>query len=142
MIPKIYLTCDHAGFELKNKLIKEMSEVNFADLSRQYDGDDDYPVFASELATRLKPQPESFAIAICGTGQGIAMALNRFAHVRAGIGYDPEIVKLIRLHNQANVLCLPAVFLTVEKAVELVNIFLSTKPDSSERHQRRINMFS
>lgn len=141
MTKKIYITSDHAGFELKNKLIESLKEIAFVDLNPKFDSGDDYPVFAKDLAEKLKNEPASLGIALCGTGQGISMALNRFPWIRAGIGYDPEIVKLIRAHNQANVLCLPGRFLTLEKAQELINIFLSTNLDMSERHLRRLRMF-
>ncbi len=140
----IFLSADHAGFDLKEKIKLYLAEIQLQhfDLAPIYDSNDDYPDRAKEVAEVLKKEPESLAIVFCGTGQGICMALNRHPWIRAGATDNPEIVDLIKKHNNANVLCLAGRFITYEKAVLLVNEFLRTTFDNSQRHIRRINKFN
>lgn len=138
----LYFTCDHNGFTLKKFLIQKCNEnqMEIEDVWPDYDKEDDYPDAAKALAQKMQ-NSEDFGVAICGTGQGICMSLNKFDHVRAGISLDSDVVKKMREHNNANCLCFPAFNENkdLEKAFELLQIFLQTKPDSAQRHQRRVD---
>ena len=140
---KIYLAADHAGFELKNFLKEYLINkgYNVEDCGAyKYDPLDDYPDFIIPAAEKVSNQPNSRGIIIGGSGQGEAMAANRIQGVRAAVYYDGpiDIVKLSRLHNNANILSLGARFLSVERATEILNIWLTEKFEG-ERHENRIN---
>lgn len=140
----IYLTCDHAGVELKNilKVWLEKSNKEFEDISPETIEGDDYPDRANELAEKLKENPKAKGIAICGSGIGIEIALNRHSWVRAGLSPKREIIRLARQHNNINVICLAGRFTTHKKAIALVKVFLNTPFSKEERHVRRIEKLS
>ena len=140
---KIYIAADHAGFNLKNYLIKQLlaDRYDIEDCGAfDFDPLDDYPDFIFTAAEKVANQPNSRGIIIGGSGQGEAMAANRIQGVRAAVYYDGpiDIVKLSRLHNNANILSLGARFLSVERATEILNIWLAEKFEG-ERHENRIN---
>ena len=140
---KIHIATDHAGLDLKNTirefLIGQGHEVKDHG-SYDFDPLDDYPDFIIPAAKKVVNQPNSRGIIIGGSGQGEAMAANRIQGVRAAVYYDGpiDIVKLSRLHNNANILSLGARFLSVERATEILNIWLTEKFEG-ERHENRIN---
>jgi ribose 5-phosphate isomerase B len=135
----LFLVSDHAGFDLKQQIKSYLISkgVLFQDLNPVIENQDDYPDKAHLLSQQISAN--DLGIALCGTGQGICIALNRYKNIRAGIGYDPQIVKLIRQHNHANVLCLPGRFMKIAKAMKLIEIFLNTQTLDDLRHLRRIN---
>lgn len=141
---KVFIASDHAGFELKKKLVEYLGgyELEVVDLGpEKFDEADDYPDFIIPLAKKVAEDPENhFGIALGGSGQGEAMVANRFPGVRAAVyyGMDLAIVRLCREHNDANVLSLGARFLMEEEAEFAVKIFLETKFSGEERHKRRI----
>ena len=140
---KIYIAADHAGFKLKNYLKKQLlaDRYDIEDCGAfDFDPLDDYPDFIIPAAEKVANQPNSRGIIIGGSGQGEAMAANRIQGVRAAVYYDGpiDIVKLSRLHNNANILSLGARFLSVERATEILNIWLAEKFEG-ERHENRIN---
>ena len=140
---KIYIAADHAGFNLKNYLKKQLlaDGYDIEDCGAfDFDPLDDYPDFIIPAAEKVANQPNSRGIIIGGSGQGEAMAANRIQGVRAAVYYDGpiDIVKLSRLHNNANILSLGARFLSVERAIEILNIWLAEKFEG-ERHENRIN---
>ena len=140
---KIYIAADHAGFSLKSYLKKQLlaDGYDIEDCGAfDFDPLDDYPDFIIPAAEKVANQPNSKGIIIGGSGQGEAMAANRIQGVRAAVYYDGpiEIVKLSRLHNNANILSLGARFLSVERATEILNIWLAEKFEG-ERHENRIN---
>jgi len=140
---KIYIAADHAGFNLKNYLkIQLLADGHDIEDCGAFDFDplDDYPDFIIPAAEKVANQPNSRGIIIGGSGQGEAMAANRIQGVRAAVYYDGpiDIVKLSRLHNNANILSLGARFLSVERATEILNIWLAEKFEG-ERHENRIN---
>ena len=143
LIMKVYIGTDHAGFELKEMLKKYLGELGY-DVSDKgafrFDEGDDYPDFVQSVAEMVIDTPESFGIVLGKSGQGEAMCANRFKGIRCAVFYggDLEIVKLERLHNNANMLSLGAQFLTPEIAKEAVKIFLETKFSGEERHVRRL----
>jgi len=139
----ISIASDHAGFELKEEIINylkslKLSPVDFGCHSKEKC---DYPDFAHKLALGLKSQVCQKGILICGSGQGVAMSANKHQHIRAAVCWNTEIAKLSRQHNDSNVLCLPARFLNVEEAIEIVNAFLETEFEGG-RHEIRRNKIS
>ena len=140
---KIYIAADHAGFNLKNYLKKQLlaDGYDIEDCGAfDFDPLDDYPDFIIPAAEKVANQPNSRGIIIGGSGQGEAMAANRIQGVRAAVYYDGpiDIVKLSRLHNNANILSLGARFLSVERATEILNIWLAEEFEGG-RHENRIN---
>ena len=140
----IYIGSDHAGYELKEKIkifLKDQGHKVKDMGAFKLDSEDDYPDFIVPVAEAVAKDPTSFGIILGGSGEGEAMSANRIEGVRAAeyYGGDPEIVKLSRLHNNANVLSLGARFLNEEDAKEVVTLFLETKFKGEERHVRRIN---
>ena len=140
---KIYIAADHAGFKLKNYLKKQLLADGY-DLEDcgafNFDPLDDYPDFIIPAAEKVANQPNSRGIIIGGSGQGEAMAANRIQGVRAAVYYDGpiDIVKLSRLHNNANILSLGARFLSTKRAAEILDIWL-TEDFEGGRHENRIN---
>ena len=142
---KIYFASDHAGFELKDVLMRmvvEDFELAVEDCGAyEFDDTDDYPDFIKVAAAAVANDPEeSIAIILGGSGQGEAMAANRFPGVRACVYYGGplDIVSLSREHNDANVLSLGARFLSEDEAKEALKIWLDTPFSGEERHDRRI----
>ena len=137
---KIGICCDHAGVEYKNKLIsyllgKGHEMVNFGTDSTE---SCDYPDFAHPLANAVESGEVDCGIAICGTGNGMAITLNHHKGVRAGLAWNVEVAKLVKQHNNANVLGLPANFITVPQALDIVATFFQTDFEGG-RHERRVN---
>lgn len=139
----IYIASDHAGFELKKALIEHLKSkgLEVEDIGAHvFDKDDDYPDFIYPCAKKVGENPGSLGIVMGGSGQGEAMAANKALGVRAALYYGakPEIITLSKEHNNANVLSLGARFLTVDEAVEAVDLWLITKFSGEPRHARRI----
>jgi ribose 5-phosphate isomerase B len=137
---KIAVACDHAGFERKQAVLKYLGEqgIEFKDFGAFSNESSDYPDFAHPLAIAVSNGEFDKGITLCGTGNGINMAANKHQKIRSAICWMPEIAKLTRLHNDANVCAIPARFLSDDQAVEIVRIFLATEFEGG-RHQNRIN---
>ena len=140
---KIAICCDHAGFALKENLIEKLrSEVGELKDFGCYTADScDYPDYAHPLAFAIEGKEFDFGIAICGTGNGINMTLNKHQGVRAALCWTNEITALVRAHNDANVIVLPGRFISKEESCEMVKIFLATDFEGG-RHQQRIDKIS
>ena len=136
----IFITTDHAGFELKQKLLKLLSDLNLIDLNPSFEAGDDYPLAAKKLVDIIGEN--DFGVAICGTGVGICIALNRYKNIRAVVLNDAQTTELARKHNHANVICLSGRLVKPKKAAKLIKIFLKTKPELGKRHLRRIQEIS
>lgn len=141
---KILIASDHAGFELKEKIIIFLKTLGHEvkDFGAfKYDADDDYPDFLIPLGKEISENPDLKGIVIGGSGQGEAIVVNKFKNIRAVVFYNgpEEIIKLSREHNDANVLSLGARFLTEEEAKNAVKNWLETSFSGDERHIRRIN---
>ena len=132
----VYIASDHAGFNLKSKLLKIFP--NIADLGTKSDESVDYPDFAHKLTKEVLKNKNNLGILICGTGVGMSIAANRKKGIRAGLVNNTKTARLIRKHNDANVLVLPGRFIKINEAKKCVQAFLSTKFESG-RHKKRIN---
>ena len=135
MEKKIYIASDHAGYEMKSKLCDYFK--TFIDLGTNSKESVDYADFAHNLTNNVSQNEDSLGILICGTGVGMSMAANRKKGIRAGLVNSPEITRLIRQHNNANVLVLPGRFMADEEAKNCVKIFLETEFEAG-RHKKRI----
>lgn len=139
----IHLATDHAGFEMKEFLKEALLELGYYVIDHgafDYDDADDYPDFISLASHAVSENPEDRAIVFGGSGQGEAMVCNRYPNVRATTYYhfDPEIIKLSREHNDANILSVGARFLSNEEVLESVLFWLGISFSRHERHARRI----
>lgn len=136
---KIAIANDHGGFDLKNFLIKNFDSVpvEWLDLGTDSTASVDYPDFGYKLADAIEAGKADFGVAICGTGIGISIALNRRADIRAGLCTDTTMARLTRLHNDANVLCLGARIIGEEVAKDILRVFLTTEFEGG-RHCGRV----
>ena len=134
---KIFIASDHAGLDLKQKLIEEMPNDTFEDLGTNSKESVDYTDYANKLADRLDKVNNRKGVLICGTGVGMSMAANKFNNIRAGLVYNSEVAKLIREHNDANILVLPGKYMDVKEAVKSVDNFISSSFEGG-RHNRRL----
>jgi len=136
---KIVIASDHAGFEMKahiiNWLKKNGYEVN--DIGTHSAESVDYPDYAHALAKEVEAGNEPLGILLCGSGNGVCMTANKHTSIRAALAWNAEIAGLARLHNDANVLCLPARFISNDHAEQIVKSFLETDFEGG-RHQRRV----
>lgn len=130
---------DHAGYELKKKIIQKLeAEGNHVkDFGPFSDDSVDYPDYIHPLATSVHSGEFELGIAICGSGNGVSMVANKHAGIRAALCWTPELAQLARSHNNANILSLPARFIDEETALEIVDVFLS-EPFEGGRHERRV----
>ena len=139
MAEHIPIGADHAGVALKARLVAELTALGYdpEDLGTFSTDSVDYPDFAHEVARRVETGQARRGILLCGTGLGMAYAANRHRGVRAAVAWSPEIAALSRGHNDANVLVLPARFVSEEQGVSILRTWLTT-PFEGGRHARRI----
>jgi ribose 5-phosphate isomerase B len=140
----IYIVAEHNGIALKKFLIQKASEngIEITDLYDIEDYADDYPVVARLLAEKMKADDISFGIAICGSGQGINIAMNRYPWIRSALPVSVEQAKRTRQHNNANCLSIGAEEIEFELAFEMLKVFIETTNLKEERHLRRIREIS
>lgn len=136
---KIGLASDHAGYEMKQFLVGMLEGMGYevVDFGTSSTQSVDYPDYAHPLANAVASGKVEAGIAMCGTGNGINMAVNRHKGVRGALCWTAEISRLSRQHNNANVCCLPARFISTIEAAAIVETFLAT-PFEDGRHQKRI----
>ena len=136
----IAIGCDHAGYEMKEYIKTAIGERGFEvkDFGAYSAESVDYPDPIHPLAASIEKGLFKRGIIICRSGNGAAMVANKYAHVRAALCWQPEIAKLARLHNDANIISLPARFITNNQAVDMVGVFLYTDFEGG-RHQQRVN---
>lgn len=140
---KIFIGADHAGFKLKEKLIPFLMDLGYEVVDKgafTYNEDDDYPDFVEPVAEAISTEEDAKGIVIGGSGEGEAMATDRFPHVRTALWYGGSLepLKLSREHNDANILSLGARMITEEEALDAVKLWLETPFSGDERHVRRI----
>ena len=136
---KLAFASDHAGFDFKQDLINYLSKKGhiIKDFGTNSSESCDYPDFAHPMAEAVESDKYDFGISLCGSGNGISMTSNKHQGIRSALCWIPEIAELARLHNDANVCSIPARFVTIELAKEIVDIFLQTNFEGG-RHQRRV----
>ncbi|MDR0437351.1 MAG: ribose 5-phosphate isomerase B [Bacteroidales bacterium] len=134
----IPIASDHAGFEMKQKLIKSLNqEFAFDDLGTYSEEPVDYPDFAHKEAKLIQDKVYEKGILLCGSGNGVAMAANKHVGIRAALCWNAKIAELARCHNNANILVLPGRFIDLEEAKNCVKIFFSTNFEGG-RHEKRV----
>ncbi len=133
---------DHAGYELKEHLIKIFSEKGWQmdDKGTNSLESTDYPEYAHDVASEVEKNG-GLGILVCGSGSGVCMTANKHQGIRGVQAWIPQIAQLAREHNDANIVCLPARFITKEFAVEIVDAFVTANFEGG-RHERRVNQIS
>ena len=137
---KIALAADHAGFEEKESIKATLDEIGIAYEDMGTDSGDsvDYPDYARKVADAVSSGEYEQGLLICGSGTGMAIAANKVHGVRAAVAWRPDIARLAREHNNANVLALPARFTTGEEAAEIIKAWFSAEFEGG-RHQQRVD---
>jgi ribose 5-phosphate isomerase B len=142
---RVHLGADHAGFELKARLVGWLRAGGHEPVDHgpaERDAQDDYPPYVIAAAVAVAAEPGSFGIVIGGSGNGEAIAANKVRHVRAALAWSLETARLAREHNDANVISIGARMHSVEEAIALVDLFLTTGFSADPRHARRIAMIA
>ena len=136
----IPLGCDHAGFELKEELKAYLTNLGYEvkDYGTFSSDSTDYPDYAHAVATHVENEEGILGILICGSGNGISMTANKHQGIRCALCWTTEIAELARLHNNANIISIPARFVSKELAFEMVNVFFNTEFEGG-RHANRVN---
>ena len=139
MVKEIIIASDHAGVELKSRIIQTFhaEDTAFTDLGPFDNSSVDYPDYAHPLSEQVSKKA-GLGILICGSGNGVCMTANKYTNIRAALCWDVNLAELAKQHNNANVLCLPARFISEKKALEIVKTFLDTEFEGG-RHQRRVD---
>ncbi len=136
----IALGCDHAGIDYKNAVKKWLEDKGYStkDFGTYNTDSVDYPDFAHPTAISVETGEACFGILFCGSANGVAMTANKHAGIRAGLCWVTEVAELVRLHNDANMICVPARFVSLELAFEMIEKFMGTSFEGG-RHQNRVN---
>ena len=140
MVKKIALAADHAGFEEKEKVKRTLDDlgIEYEDMGTMTSESVDYPDYAQKVAESVSSGKYEQGLLVCGSGTGMAIAANKVKGVRAAVAWSPEIASLARQHNDANVLSLPARFLTESQSAEIVKAFFESDFEGG-RHERRVD---
>jgi len=136
---KIIIGSDHAGFKHKEQLIPFLKKAGYevVDVGTDSEESADYPDYVHPLTEYLEDRDAKWGIVICGTGNGVAMTANKHQGIRAALCWNEELASLARRHNNANILAIPARYVSLEKAEEMAKIFLET-PFDGGRHKERV----
>jgi ribose 5-phosphate isomerase B len=136
---KLAIGNDHAGSDLKKKIVNLLKDQNIEVVNYGTDQNEsvDYPDFAHPVGKAIQENKVDLAIVICGSGNGVNMVVNKYSKVRSALCWNTELAALARSHNNANILAIPARFVSEEVAIEMVNTFLTT-PFEGGRHQNRV----
>ena len=142
MVAEIIIASDHAGVDLKSKIKEAFSSDirKFTGLGPYDTNSVDYPDYAHPLAEQVAKKA-NLGILICGSGNGVCMTANKYNNIRAALCWEVSLAELAKKHNNANVLCLPARFISEEKALDIVKAFLNTDFEGG-RHERRVDKIS
>lgn len=140
---KIAIGCDHAGYESKEEIKKQLQQEGYdvKDFGTYSTDSVDYPDFVHPVAQTIQNKEREFGILVCGSGNGVAMTANKYSHVRAALSWKNEIAALARQHNDANIICVPARFVDKEEIKKMINTFLNTVFEGG-RHQNRVSKIS
>ena len=138
---KIAIGCDHGGLEYKNKIIEHLKQLGHevVDVGTNSLDSCHYPIFGAEAAKKVASHECDYGIVICTSGEGIAISANKIKGIRCGIGYNDEVAKLLRQHNDANMIAFGQKFMELEDVIRRVDIFLNT-PFEGGRHQTRVDL--
>lgn len=136
----IAIGSDHAGYDYKMALVKWLTEKGYQISDKGVDENKsvDYPDYAHPVANSVENGEAAFGILLCGSANGVCITANKHQGIRAGLSFETEVARLIRQHNDANIICIPARFVSLEDARQMVEIFIST-PFEGGRHQTRVN---
>jgi len=136
----IAIGADHAGFEYKVALVAWLSEKGYQvkDFGVNENKSVDYPDYAHPVATSVENGEVAFGILLCGSANGVAITANKHQGIRAGLSWQNDVAKLIRMHNDANIICIPARFVALPLAQEMIENFIAT-PFQGGRHGERVN---
>ena len=137
---KISIASDHAGYAYKEEIKKYLSNKGHevVDCGTNSLESCDYPIFGKEAARKVANKEVDFGVLVCSSGEGIAIAANKVKGVRAGIAYNDDVARLMRQHNNANMISFGASFMKLEDVLRRVDIFLATEFEGG-RHERRVN---
>ncbi len=143
MMPTLAIGADHAGFEYKEVLKKWLEKNGYKtkDFGTYNTESADYPDFAHPVAEAVEKKEFELGLLICGSANGVAITANKHQHIRAAICWNEELAALARQHNNANVLCIPARYVTSELAEKILDRFLHSSFEGG-RHERRVNKIS
>jgi ribose 5-phosphate isomerase B len=143
MMPKIAIGCDHAGFEYKEELKKWLEKNGYTlhDFGTYSNESTDYPDFAHPVAEAVENKQYDLGVLICGSANGVAIVANKHQGIRAAICWNEELAVLARQHNNANIVCLPARFISYTEAEKITDRFLHENFEGG-RHQRRVSKIS
>lgn len=140
---KIYLGTDHNGYEFKKEILKYLAttDIEVDDVNQVLDPNDDFPQFAGRVCSQILAEysEDVRGILICGSGQGMVMAANRFKKIRASLCFSPSEARSARNDDNSNVLCLSSTFSTIEEAKQIINIWLITPFAKAPRFIRRLD---
>jgi len=136
----IAIGSDHAGYEYKRSLIEwlQSKHLQVSDKGLHENVSVDYPDYAHPVAAMVESGEAAFGILLCGSANGVCMTANKHQGIRAGLSWQNEVAKLIRQHNDANIICIPARFVSLELAKEMIQTFIDT-PFEGGRHQNRVD---
>ena len=138
----IFIGADHRGFELKNKLMEYLQEKNIRieDMGNyQYDPNDDYPDFARKVAEAILQNPQEYlGIVVCGSGIGVSIMTNRYKGIRCALIFESSQAQHGRENDHVNIISLPSDYLDLEKAKQIIDVFLSSSPKNEEKYIRRV----
>ncbi|MDB5124903.1 MAG: rpiB [Mucilaginibacter sp.] len=135
---KIAIGADHAGFEYKQQIADSLDLKELKDFGTYSAASVDYPDFAHPVASAVENGEFDFGILICGSANGVAITANKHQGIRAAICWNEELATLARSHNNANIVCIPARFISIDEAKKIVQAFLSTEFEGG-RHANRVN---
>lgn len=140
---KIAVGSDHGGLEYKNAIKEHLLSKGYevVDVGTNNKESCHYPVFGAEVAKKVASKECQFGVVVCTSGEGIAIAANKIKGIRCGIAYNDEVSKLIRQHNDANVISFGQKFMSIEDVIRRVDIFLNTDFEGG-RHQTRVDLIS
>ncbi|MBC8033452.1 MAG: ribose 5-phosphate isomerase B [Chitinophagaceae bacterium] len=136
----VAIGCDHAGFEYKTELVRFLNQKGYQvnDFGTYTPDSVDYPDFAHPVSFAVERGEVAFGILICGSANGVCITANKHQGVRAGLCWISDVARLVRQHNNANIIGLPARFISLEQAKQLIEIFIET-PFEGGRHATRVN---
>ncbi|GAC1437836.1 MAG: ribose 5-phosphate isomerase B [Sediminibacterium sp.] len=136
----IAIGCDHAGFEYKEALVKWLTGKGYQvkDFGTHSPASVDYPDFAHPTASAVENGEAAFGILLCGSANGVAITANKHQHIRAGLCWQNDVAAVTRQHNDSNIICIPARFVALALAQQMIDVFMTT-PFEGGRHANRVN---